>query len=838
MRLFISLVGADVRRLFQVAERPDDVSRGLQPTVFASLGLRRGATPEDRTASQGSFSRRSATRLLVTSVRGLKPTANVRVSLREFGAAANMAWGHSLDRSADAHVRVLGEGRDTRTWVSALLWCWRFVGPNCAVLAFLQPFVFLPLALLLCLTPATTHAQDRLKTMPGYERYLRMSREITNAYKSGSLSVNWKDEGKALEYQKEGKRYRYDIATRKISQAGPASAQPSGQGSDTGRRRGRGETRDQAPRPARGRQFTSALSPDGKWKAFYRDRNLWLSNTNSTNEIALTTDGSEKTRVKYGSASWVYGEELYQDTAIWWSTNSHTLACYRFDESGVPDFYLQLNQTKVLSTPDIEPYPKAGATNPIVDLLICDVETKKKVRVDVRDGQPFDNSVVGHYVYGVSWSADGKLLLFHRTNRRQNVMEFCAADPETGHCRVIVREDWPASWTENSPPMRFLKDGQRFIWTSERTGWKNFYLYELTGRLLATLTAHRFEVAQIAHVDEAADWLYYLAGDGENLMKLQLHRVRLDGADDRRLTDPAYHHRINFAPDGRHYIDVSQTHDSPPVTHLMNAEGELVEELAQSDLTRFHQLGLRMVELLEFKAANGQTHLYGMLNFPSNFKPYKKYPLLVTVYAGPETSGASETFALPSILTEFGFLVASFDSRSAGGRGKRSLDSIYLRLGRGEIDDQAAGVNSLWPRRYVDKARVGVFGTSYGGTASLLCLMRYPDVFKAAVSCSPVTDFRNYDTIYTERYLWLPQEHKSVYDAASVITYAGSLEGRLLLYYGTADNNVHPNNSMQLVQALQKAGKSFEVQTGPDLGHTAVNRDRMMEFFIENLGRK
>ncbi len=713
------------------------------------------------------------------------------------------------------------------------------MGSTHAVVRVFQPSVsVLLITLLLSLTPATSNAQDRLKSMPGYERYQRMSREITNVFKSGALSVTWKEEGKALEYQKDGKRYRYDIATRKTSEAGPASAPAPGQGSEAGRRRGRGETRDQPLRPARGRQFTSALSPDGKFKAFYRDRNLWLSDTNGTNEIALTTDGSEQTRVKYGSASWVYGEELYQDTAIWWSTNSRTLACYRFDESGVPDFYLQLNQTKVVSTADIEPYPKAGATNPIVDLLIFDVETKKKLQVDVREGKPFDNSVIGHYIYGVSWSADGKSLLFHRTNRRQNVMELCAADPETGRDRVVVREEWPASWTENAPPMRFLKDGQRFIWTSERTGWKNLYLYDLTGKLLATLTAHPFEVAQIAHVDEAAGLLYYLAGDGDNPMKLQLHRARLDGPGERRLTDPSYHHNINFAPDGQHYIDVAQTHDSPPVTRLMDAEGKLVEELAKSDLTRFHQLGFQPVELLRFKAANGQTDLYGLLNFPSNFKPFKKYPLLVSVYAGPETTGARETFALPSILTEYGFLLATFDSRSASGRGKRLLDAIYLRLGRGEIDDQAAGVKSLWPRRYVDKQRVGVFGTSYGGTASLLSLMRYPDVFQAAVSSSPVTDFRNYDSIYTERYLWLPQENKSAYDAASVMTYVGSLQGRLLLYYGTADNNVHPNNAMQLIQALQKAGKSFEVQAGPDLGHTAVNRDRMMEFFIENLGRR
>jgi len=684
--------------------------------------------------------------------------------------------------------------------------------------------------MLLTLLPSSVIAQDRLKTMPGYEQYQRVSRESTNAVKRGSLAVTWKDEGKAFEYQKDGKRYRYEIAARKVTELGPAPAVAPNRPAERS-----GQTRSRPNNPSRGRQFTSAVSPDGKFKAFYRDRNLWLSDTNGSNEIALTTDGSEKNRSKYGSANWVYGEELFQTTAMWWATNSQRLAYYRFDESAVPDYCLQLNQTRIQSTADIEPYMKSGTTNPVVDLFVCDVKTRRAVRVDVRDGKPFDDSVVGHYVYGVSWSADGQHLLFHRTNRRQNILEFCAADPSTGKCRAIVREEWPASWTENLPPLRFLKDGQRFIWTSERTGWNNFYLYELSGKLLATLTAHPFEVANIVQVDETARCLYYLACDGDNPMKLQLHRVGLDGSGDRRLTDPAYHHSIDMAPDGQHFIDVAQSHDSAPVTRLMDVEGAQIEELAKSDLTKFNKLGLRPVELLQFKAADGQTELYGMLHFPSNFRPFKKYPLLVSVYAGPGTTGARETFTLPSALTEYGFLVATFDSRSANGRGKRFLDGIYLKLGRVEIDDQAAGVKSLWNRRYVDKKRVGIYGTSYGGTASALCLLRYPEVFQAAVCSSGVTDFRNYDTIYAERYLWLPQENKSGYDAASVMNYVDRLKGRLLLYYGTADNNVHPNNTMQLVQALQKAGKSFDLQVGPDLGHTSVNRERMMEFFIENL---
>lgn len=668
----------------------------------------------------------------------------------------------------------------------------------------------------------TADAQDRLKSMPGYERYQRVGREIGSSVRSGALAVTWLDGGSAFQYTHDGKTYRYDIVTRTATEIDAAPA------ADARRVAGRSG-------PERGRQYESATSPDGRLRAFYRDRNLWLSDVDGGDEIAITTDGSEANRVKYGTASWVYGEELNQNTAMWWSPDGKKLAYYRFDESGVRDYYLQLDQTRIQSSIDIEAYPKAGTPNPVVDLYVYDLETGESVRIDVRDGQPFTDDVVGHYVYRVGWTPDGSEITFNRTNRRQNIMEFTACDPTTGKCRVVVREEWPASWVANSPEMRYLEDGRRFIWASERTGWRNYYLYDRSGELLATLTDHPFEVGRIVRVDEEAGVLYYTARSGDNHMKMQLHRVGLDGSGDRRLTDPAFHHTIHFAPDGKHFIDIAQTHDQPPVTRLVDADGNVVAELARSDMSKFEQLGLRKVELFTFTSADGVTELHGMLHRPSDFDPSKKYPLLVSVYGGPSTNGARETFTLPSALTEYGFLVVTFDLRSAGGRGKRFLDAIYGKLGVVEIDDLAAGVRSLADRPYVDTGRVGIYGTSYGGYAALMALLRYPDVFHAASASSPVTDWRHYDTIYTERYMWTPQGNPEGYDAGSAMTYVDRLRGRLMIYYGTADNNVHPSNALQLIQALQRAGKSFEVQVGPDRGHTAINTDRMMEFFIENL---
>jgi dipeptidyl-peptidase-4 len=455
----------------------------------------------------------------------------------------------------------------------------------------------------------------------------------------------------------------------------------------------------------------------------------------------------------------------------------------------------------------------------------------------VRDGKPFDNTAIGHYVYNVSWSADGREVLLNRTNRKQNVLEFAACSPETGKCRAIVHEEWPTGWIENRPEVRFLTDGKRFIWESQRSGWKNFYLYDLSGTLIAPLTTHTtFESENVVLVDEPHNTLYYTARDGDNFMKLQLHRVGLDGKGDTRLTDPALMHTISASPDGRYFVDVAQAHDVPPANRLIDNDGKVISELAKSDTSKFDQLGLKKVEMFTYTAADGRTQLHGLIHFPSNFDPAKKYPALASVYGGPASAATSERFTLPNTMTEYGFLVLSLDSRAAPGMGKRTLDQVYLKLGQAEIDDMAEGVKALWSRPYFDKNRVGIFGTSYGGYSAAMEIVRYPDVFAAASASSPPTDWRNYDTIYTERYMWIPDENKEGYDKGSAMTYADKLKGRLLIYYGTADNNVHPSNSLQLIKALQQASKSFDVQVGPDQGHSGVNQQRMMEFFIEALG--
>jgi len=321
---------------------------------------------------------------------------------------------------------------------------------------------------LLALASLPLAAQDRLKSMPGYDRYTQMLPKIQGAIKPGVAAAQWADDGKSFDFLRDGKRLRFDLSTKQVGDARPAPRTLLTHAASAARRAA-------ARRRWRGPQTHRA-------RRSYKDRNLYLAAKDGSAERQITTDGSESLRIKYGTASWVYGEELDQTTAMWWSPDGSKLAYYRFDEKPVKDYFLQTDQTTVQGSVMTEGYPKSGTANPIVDVYVYNDRTEQTRRLEVRDGVPFTDAAVGHYVYGISWTKDGSELLIHRTNRRQNIMELAACQPITGVCRTVVREEWLPSWTENHPTMRWLDDGKRFIWESERTGFKNYYLYDLFGQ--------------------------------------------------------------------------------------------------------------------------------------------------------------------------------------------------------------------------------------------------------------------------------------------------------------------------------------------------------------------
>jgi dipeptidyl-peptidase-4 len=675
--------------------------------------------------------------------------------------------------------------------------------------------------------------QSRLPNMPRFDRYQQARTNLFEAVKGGSVSVQWAPNGKSFQFLKEDKTVQYDIATKAIHEpkadsapAAPAEEDPQSQ------------LQNSRMPPGRGRQYTETYSPDGAYRAFYKDGNVHLEKLGGGGTADVTSTGSVASRKVFGTASWVYGEELEVREAMWFSPDSKKLAYYAFDDSHVPDYYVTTNLVDVQDKLEIEAYPKAGVTNPVVSVYLYDVATKQSTRVDTL----FDDPAMGEYIYDIRWSPDGKELLFNRTNRQQNHLQLVAANRDSGACRVVVDENWSTTWNENHPPIRWLKEQagkpRQFLFLSERNGYRNIYLGDITGAPLKPITRfNTFEVAAITDVDEARRLVFFTARDGDNPYKIQLHRVGFDGSGEKRLTDPKFNHEVKLAPDFKHFSDIEQNLTTPPKTLLVDDQGKVLDTLGTADASGFEKAGFKKAERIVFKAADGKTDLYGYVEFPSDFDPAKKYPLLVSLYAGPGSGSGSERFALPNPVTEFGFLWAWFDGRGTSGRGKAFADAVYRKLGTVEIDDQAAGVKYLASRPYVDGNRVGVYGTSYGGYASLMCLLRHPEAFAVAVSGSPVTDWRNYDSIYTERYMGLPTQNDNLkgYEAGSAARFAKDLKGRLMLYFGTADDNVHPSNMMQLVHALQAEEKSFDMMVGPDMGHSAINGGRQDEYFIDYL---
>lgn len=688
------------------------------------------------------------------------------------------------------------------------------------------------------LVAASALGQDRLRTWRVSERQAKDNREQTGLIQDLTVETRWVAADK-LAYKK-GDQWRVlslPKGTEEVAKEEPK--EPPTVTSRSNANRGRRQ-------PARGGQFTESFSEDGKVRAFYKDSNLWLQ-SGGGEPRPVTTDGSVAGRIKYGQASWVYGEELDQRDAMGVNPGGTKAWYYRFDERPVVDNIVVLRQAT--PRPEFEPqaFPKPGTLNPVVDLFVVDVATGTSVPIRVRPGA-FDNGV-GHYVYDVHWAPDGTTLMFRRTDRRQKTMEFCAADADTGTVRVLVSESWPASYYENRLGVWYCDQqpdiGQaaafkgKALWETQRDGHLNFGILDLKTGGYQPVTANTFDATRMVRLDLVGKKLWYMGRGADNPYFEQLYVVGLDGKGNRRVTDPSINHSVRLSPDGRWIVDVVQTCQDPPVTRLIDLSGKVVKELGRADVSQYLAAGYSLPERIVYSAADGKTLLHGVVRKPRHFDPNKKYPLLVSVYGGPGSprgSGFSETFSAYDAATGYGFVRASFDNRGLGGRGKAFADPMYRNMGIVEIDDQAAGAKALVGKGYIDPSQVGVYGTSYGGYSSVMAILRYPDLYTKACSSSCVSDWRNYDTIYTERYMDLLEENLKGYDTGSAMTYTGNLKGWLMLYFGTADDNTHPNNTLQLTNAFRRLGKTIEVQVGTDAGHSGIDNRRMMEFFIERMG--
>ncbi len=663
--------------------------------------------------------------------------------------------------------------------------------------------------------PLAAQTYTPLKEIPGSALQRRMQSAMEGIGDGGNVDeLKWNPLSGELWFKHDGwKTLNLATGTVKPGDGEPPESAAASRSQREGRER----------RPARGRQFTSAASPDGAWTAISENGNVALQAKMKEGEkegerIVVTTDGTDD--IKYGQASWVYGEELDQTTAMWWSPDSRYLAFYRFDESKVKDFFIvggwTDTNTRVLS----EAYPKPGAPNPTASLMVYDLVARKSVDIDGFSAASGAVAGTEYYLYNILWSPDGSELLFSRTPRRQDVLDVLAANPASGAVRVVVTEK-QSTWQENRPLMRFLKDGRRFIWETEKTGFKQYELRNLDGTLLSTITNGSWPVESIVLLDEEAEELWFTAWSGRVAVQQQLHVAALDGSACSRVSTGDFHHgNYRVSPDRAFVVASAQTTQTPPKTVLYARDGKLVATLAEGQVKGFKTHGLTPTELFTCKAADGVTDLYGQISFPPAFDPAKKYPVVVDTYGGPTIRLVTDRFDAGDPRTALGFLLVTVDNRGTPGRGKAFESAAYLQLGQADADDQAAAVTHLAATRpYVDGTRVGITGHSYGGYMTAICLVRRGDVFAAGVAGAPPTDWRNYDTIYTERYMRTPQENPEGYDAGSCVRHAGNLKGKLLLLHGMIDDNVHPNNTMQLANALQALDRPFAMMVFPNSDH-------------------
>ena len=625
----------------------------------------------------------------------------------------------------------------------------------------------------------------------------------------GTVSkVSWSAGGEAVFFTTEGKRYEMDLKSGARKEIGADEGEGEASKARGGGRPG-ASTGEQIGRPTRGRPHTQVDSPDGEWQAHYRDWNVVLVNKESGKEIAVTEDGDAD--IHYGTASWVYGEELDQTTAMWWSPDSSKLLFYRFDDTGVQPFHLVTGWSEINTTHYPEFYPKAGATNPGAELMVYDLKTKRTRKVDAGGGRE-------EYLYGVEASPDGDVVMIHWTDRLQHDMKLLAIDLKSGKTRVVV-EEHQDTWQNNHPSIRWLADGQRFVWETDKSGYTHYELRDSKGKLHHSVTSGEFQTAGIQFMDEDANLVGFTAySSAANPYYEQYHLVGLDGEDQRRVTSEELHHsNFQLSPDGKWLVAQYESVNVPPCTALYRtADGDKVAVIAESDPAS----AANLAEIFQFKSDDGQFDVYGVLYKPEDFDPAKSYPLMDPLYAGPGTiEWRANYVATPRRETGRGYLVMKVNSRGTGRRGKAFLGSTYLRLGDVDIQDHADAVKLLSERPYVDGDRVGIYGVSYGGYMAAMGVFKHPDVFTAGVAAAAVTDWRNYDTIYTERYMSTPQLNQAGYDTGRAMTYVDDFKGHLLITHGMIDDNVHPNNAFQLIEAMDQAGKPYESRFWPNVGH-------------------
>src|SRR5579859_1671334 len=575
------------------------------------------------------------------------------------------------------------------------------------------------------------------------------------------------------------------------------------------------------------------ISPNGKWVSFVREHNLFAVSTADAKEHALTTGGTEE--IRKGELDWVYPEELAISTAYWWAPDSSAVAFLEMDERKVTKYPL-VDFESYSGEAEEERYPVAGGANPIVHVYVTSANGGKARLMDT-------GSETDQYIPRVDWLADSKQVAIERMNRKQNQLELLFADANSGKSHTVLTEK-DDYWVNVNDDLYFFKDGKRFLWGSERSGYLQLYLYDLGGKQIAQVTQGEWEVHGTPLVDEAKGVVYFGATE-KSPTERQVYRAGLGGGFT-RVSKEEGTHNPNFAPDVSAYVDTFSAAGTPPSQSLRRADGSLITMLNENKVEELANYKLSPTEFFKVKAHDGME-LYASMIKPPNFDPAKKYPVIVFTYGGPGAQvvlnqWGGSTYLWHQLLAQKGFIIFSLDNRGSAGRGHVFEEPIHYRFGAQELLDQKDGAAWLKAQPYVDGEHIGIWGWSYGGHMTLHLMFEDSQDFKAGFAGGPVTNWHYYDTIYTERYMGLLPENEKNYKEASPVDKAGQLKGPLLIAHGTGDDNVHFANTLELVDTLIAKGKQVEVMPFPGRGHGVsdppariVLMNRATKFFVDNL---
>lgn len=580
----------------------------------------------------------------------------------------------------------------------------------------------------------------------------------------------------------------------------------------------------------------ASFSPDANKVGFVKNNNLYYKDLEHDMTMAVTTDG-EKNRIINGNCDWVYEEEFEFTRAYQWAPNGKHIAYYRFDESLVPEYTVAMYDG-LYPTQYTYKYPKAGERNSIVQIKLYDVKTRQTVNANV--GKETDQ-----YIPRIKWTQDPNELCIFRMNRLQNKLELLLVNAGDGESEIIYQEK-NKYFIEINDNLDFLPGNHSFIFNSEQNGYNHLYRYNWKSEKLIDLTKGDYDIESLVGIDKENKLVYYTSAETSPLQR-KLYSVSWTGNDKTCLTPEAGTHSITPCEGNKYFLDRYSRLNKVPVYYLRDANGKIIRTLEDNKVLaeQLKEYALGKLSLMKIKGVSEQ--LNGWMITPPDFDSSKKYPVLMFQYSGPGSQQVADKFPVGDffwhqMLAEKGYIVVCTDGTGTGYRGEAFRKKTYLQLGKYESDDQIAVAKHLGKLSYVDKNRIGIWGWSYGGFMSSTCIFKGNDVFKMAIAVAPVSNWRFYDNIYTERYMRRPQENEKGYDENAPEKMAKNLQGKFLYIHGTADDNVHFQNSVMMTDALIKANKEYDSEYYPNKNHGISGGNtryhlyrRMTEFILHNL---